>query len=83
MEPHMKWKFEVVWLLEIHGHLYMCLLFIAGRIIMVVLESLAGTGHKLVKLRPKIGDKLEQIAFDPYGKSIDCLSVFFFFVFVF
>ena len=51
---------------------------------MVVLESLAGTGHKLVKLRPKIGDKLEQIAFDPYGKSIDCLSgCSFFFSFFF
>ena len=35
---------------------------------MVMLESLAGTGHKLVKLRPKLGDKMETIAFDPYGE---------------
>ncbi|KAK7477468.1 hypothetical protein BaRGS_00031292 [Batillaria attramentaria] len=33
---------------------------------MVVLESLAGTGHKLIRLRPKVGEKLEEIAMDPY-----------------
>ena len=35
---------------------------------MVMLESLAGTGHKMVQLRPKIGEKMEKIAFDPYGE---------------
>jgi len=35
---------------------------------MVMLESLAGTGHKYVRLRPKLADKLERVMFDPVGK---------------
>jgi len=38
------------------------------RVIMVMLESLAGTGHKYVRLRPKLADKLERVMFDPVGK---------------
>ncbi|XP_076464322.1 large ribosomal subunit protein bL33m-like [Babylonia areolata] len=38
----------------------------AGKTIMVLLQSLAGTGHKVIRLRPKVGDKLEMISFDPY-----------------
>lgn len=37
-----------------------------GKTVMVLLQSLAGTGHRLIQLRPKVGDKLEKIAFDPY-----------------
>lgn len=38
------------------------------RLIMVLMESMAGTGHKLIKIRPKLGDKLEVINFDPWGE---------------
>ncbi len=35
---------------------------------MVLLESMAGTGHKVIRMRPKLAEKLEQIGFDPHGK---------------
>jgi hypothetical protein len=37
--------------------------------VMVILESLAGTGHKIVRLKPKGSDKLELVFKDPIGKS--------------
>lgn len=35
---------------------------------MVMLESMAGSGHKYVRLRPKLADKVETILWDPKGK---------------
>ena len=35
-----------------------------------MLESLAGTGHKLFRQRPKVAEKLEFVYFDPFGKYI-------------
>ena len=35
---------------------------------MVLVESLAGTGHKLVRIRPKASEKLEFLYKDPWGK---------------
>lgn len=37
------------------------------RLILVVAESLI-SGHKLVRIRERLGDKLEFISFDPLGK---------------
>jgi hypothetical protein len=37
---------------------------------MVLLESLAGTKHKYVRLRPRADGPGESIMFDPIGKSI-------------
>jgi len=34
---------------------------------MVMLESMAGTGHKYVRLRPRLADKMERVMFDPIG----------------
>ena len=34
---------------------------------MVMLESLSGSGHKYVKLRPRLADKLERVMWDPLG----------------
>lgn len=34
---------------------------------MVMLESMAGTGHKYVRLRPRLADKLERLFYDPIG----------------
>jgi len=37
-----------------------------------MLESLAGTGHKIVQTRPKQAtEKLEMIWFDPFGKYLN------------
>lgn len=36
------------------------------KMIMVLLESLAGTGHKIIRIRPKGGDKLEMLYKDPF-----------------
>ena len=41
---------------------------------MVLMESLAGTGHKLIRIRPKTDDKLEFLYKDPWGKLFDFLS---------
>lgn len=36
----------------------------------MLMESLAGTGHKYATLRPKLADKLEKYRFDPWGMYI-------------
>ena len=41
---------------------------------MVLMESLAGTGHKLIRIRPKTDDKLEFLYKDPWGKLFYFLS---------
>ena len=38
------------------------------RNVMVLMESLAGTGHKLIRIRPKAAEKLEFLYKDPWGK---------------
>ncbi|XP_074662748.1 large ribosomal subunit protein bL33m-like [Tubulanus polymorphus] len=38
----------------------------AGKAVMVVLESMSGTGHKLIRVRPRLADKMEEINFDPW-----------------
>lgn len=35
---------------------------------MVMLESMAGTGHKYVRLRPRLANKMERVLYDPIGK---------------
>ena len=40
------------------------------RIVVVMLESLSGTGHRVYRQRPKIAEKLEFIHFDPFGNFI-------------
>ena len=40
------------------------------RNVMVLMESLAGTGHKLIKIRPKASEKLEFLHRDPWGKQL-------------
>ena len=42
------------------------------RTLLVMLESLAGTGHKIVQTRPKQAtEKLEMIWFDPFGEYLN------------
>lgn len=36
------------------------------KMILVLLESLAGTGHKILRIRPKGGDKIEMLYKDPF-----------------
>lgn len=36
--------------------------------VLVLMESLAGSGHKFATTRPKLGEKLDQMKFDPLGK---------------
>ncbi|GFO03822.1 39S ribosomal protein l33, mitochondrial [Plakobranchus ocellatus] len=38
----------------------------AEEVIVVMLESLAGTGHRLFRQRPKVGEKLEFLYRDPF-----------------
>ncbi len=37
--------------------------------VLVLLESLAGSGHKYAALRPRLSEKLETYKFDPMGKT--------------
>ena len=41
----------------------------AFRHILVLVESVA-SGHKRIKMRERLGDKIEEVQFDPYGKFI-------------
>ncbi|KAH9492898.1 hypothetical protein Btru_032571 [Bulinus truncatus] len=41
----------------------------SGKIMVVMLESLAGTGHKVFRQRVKTADKLEFLHFDPYVQA--------------
>ena len=52
--------------------------FFFSRMVLVMMESLAGSGHKYTTLRPKLGGRLDQYKFDPLGKftSLDKLTVF-------
>lgn len=37
---------------------------------MVLLESLAGTGHKITRIKPKGSEKLEMLFTDPFGEKL-------------
>lgn len=41
---------------------------------MVMMES-AVSGHKRIRIRERLADKLEVIAFDPYSKYASCVTV--------
>ena len=41
---------------------------------MVLLESMSGSGHRIIKIRPKLSEKLEILYFDPLGRFV-CTSV--------
>ena len=38
-----------------------------ARMVLVLMESLAGTGHKVVRVRPKAAEKMELLHHDPIG----------------
>jgi len=38
----------------------------AAKIVVVMMESLAGTGHRVFRTRPKTAEKLEFLSFDPF-----------------
>jgi hypothetical protein len=51
----------------------LCWLSLCLRLIMVLMES-AVSGHKRIKIRERLADKLEVIAFDPYSKYARCMT---------
>ena len=54
--------------------------FFDDRLVLVLLESLAGTGHKRAMARPRLGDKLDCYLFDPIGKLSSYFELLGFFV---
>lgn len=40
------------------------------RMVVVMLESLSGSGHRLTAIRKKTEEKLEKYSFDPWGKVL-------------
>ena len=46
------------------------------RFVLVLLESLSGSGHRFAAVRPKLGDKLEKYRFDPWGKYIIYIYIY-------
>lgn len=38
--------------------------------VVVMLESLSGSGHRLTAIRKKTEEKLEKYSFDPWGKVL-------------
>lgn len=44
-------------------------IYLIFRKILVLVESIA-SGHKLIRIRDRVADKLEEVYFDPYGKFI-------------
>ncbi|KAK2175414.1 hypothetical protein NP493_734g02000 [Ridgeia piscesae] len=40
-----------------------------GKFVLVLLESLSGSGHRFAAVRPKLGDKLEKYRFDPWVRQ--------------
>uniref|UniRef100_A0A0B6ZCJ7 Large ribosomal subunit protein bL33m n=1 Tax=Arion vulgaris TaxID=1028688 RepID=A0A0B6ZCJ7_9EUPU len=41
----------------------------SGKTVVVMLQSLAGTGQKIFRQRPKIGDKLEFLYYDQFVRQ--------------
>ena len=48
------------------------------RYILVLMESLAGSGHKFAAKRLRLGDKLELLRLDPWGMSSAMFTFFLF-----
>ena len=48
------------------------------RFVLVLLESLSGSGHRFAARRPKLlGEKLEKYRFDPWGKTFLRMFIFY------
>ena len=60
-----KTKIKSNWLIMLYVHIL--------RVVVVVLESLAGTGHRLFRQRPKVAEKLEFLYHDPFGMFFKCV----------
>jgi len=42
------------------------------RFILVLMQSLSGSGHNFAVRRPRLADKLELFRFDPWGIFLEC-----------